>query len=296
MPRRAGTIPKRVRAIFEEIVNDPQYMDVKSWSVENLHAIACKEVIRRELGTEDDLPSVEWAYKFFRPFRRHKSRLDEPWSIASLAMPEIDVDPSDLPHIIPLWWRCLIGGRRLTNREMVWASRLHALRPQHPIKEVWLRRFMYRVAMYARAHRVSEVTGQPFDTSHLDAWMASTPGTEAESSGDIERYETGRILYLLGEINLPGWGEIPPELEDFVPSPESLMLQSGEVNAIVSALESDRDYQFLPQYKKELLIARLREQQVRGRDWQSHVSDLIRHASLGQMIHESDIGPMNPDE
>jgi hypothetical protein len=100
---------------------------------------------------------------------RPTSDLDEPWSLASLR--ENDLPAECLPALTQIWRLTLSLDQPLTIRQAYWAARLHALFPNPLYLWMWA----FAAAM---GERISELVGEPLDTTVLDMVAARCSGWE----------------------------------------------------------------------------------------------------------------------
>lgn len=230
-----GAIRESVKRVFKSVANDPQYRD---WTVEEQHARACEIALETNAATNENLPSLDWAYKFLRPFRNYKRWLDDPWSLGTMARStwtsqmrsggesdqhddsQIDVSPEALPHVMWMWRWALARGRRLTNREVFWASRIYPLLLDEG--DQLESSVLYRHATdYAREHRASEVLGEPLDTVPLDLQlvtdnqMAVRPWALSESMEQVvltlvggSRRDQPPVARLRDADQIPRWNSL----------------------------------------------------------------------------------------
>ena len=197
-------IPDSIRDVFRAVANNPRYSDS---SVEELHEVACRTILDSRIAQETELPSIEWTYRYVRPFRKYRHPwLDYPWSMGTLGRSECDIDPLALPYVIRIWRRSVAQDRRLTNREAMWVSRLFPLLAEEENdSEIWRLDSLFGWAIrYAQEERAAEVLKETADTTVLDLWMATEDqlGTEYGSSSQPFELLALRLLDDTGGLNV----------------------------------------------------------------------------------------------
>lgn len=279
-----GAIRESVKRVFKSVANDPQYRD---WTVEEQHARACEIAVATGATAEDQIPSVDWAYKFLRPFRNYEHWLDDSWSMATLNRPDFDISPAALPHVLSLWGRCLVGGRRLTNREVLWVSRLYAvapssLRPEHQYSEL-----LSTASRYAREHRAADVLGKTLDTTWIDALVAFR---RLQDDPQVATYGDA-ICQLLDDMDDINWMPLALQVkEEFISSARAQAeygLNTEETQRLVDFLDSldpslkTRD---LPMHTRQLLIMGMRRLARDDPNWRNPMGDENCEIELRHLI------------
>jgi len=175
-------------------------------------------VIRgRVQATGKPQPATTTLLKLISKYKnRPTSDLDEPWSLASLR--ENDLPAECLPALTQIWRLALSLDQPLTIRQAYWAARLHALFP-NPLY-LWMWAFAAAIG-----ERISELVGEPLNTTVLDMVAARCSGWEQRT-------------YRLTETQVSqGTSHVPPL--SYVSPDGTASLEQFVVNGVVHQAEGD---------------------------------------------------------
>ena len=118
-------IKDSVRQVFLELLIDP---NLRYASVSAIYAEGSRQIIEEDGGSENDLPSLDWLYKYVAAAKNRLPKndqwLEQEWSIGSVFDPVFPDTPTVTKLIMELWRRAAVGGRTLTNRTAKWTAYL----------------------------------------------------------------------------------------------------------------------------------------------------------------------------
>ncbi len=182
----------------EECGSDATQEDVIAW-------VAARPELWKHRGY-DAPPADSTAKAYLTELRKSEDRdwLDEPWSIGQLtahAVGRIDLPAKALPDVLDLWRRLLIGGKRLTNRQALWAARLrHLIPPEDKGSEERRLGLLYAFAVqYSVVERIAGPNSAP-DTAALDAMLAFRIASRDPADESISNATAYLIAQRLGLV------------------------------------------------------------------------------------------------
>jgi len=222
MAKGAHLIPEVKKLIAQIYLEHPDYGPTK------IH----KELLERmkRIGLDknfgSDWPSMSAVGKVLTDIRKTDNArlpelkgLDSPWSLSSLA--EYSIPPEALPTVMSLYKKRLAEDDVLRIRDVLWVARLYKLIDPPDLVWDW-------ASLYALEEMVSEIQGEPFNSSELDLEMISNPyyAREEQRANDIwgiaEKYGADPVK--LKALNLS-----IEETEEIVKSNPEKFIAKGEI-------------------------------------------------------------------
>ena len=199
----SAKIPNDIHLIYLEVIRERSF---RNSSVIVIHEEATSRILAKEQWTEQDLPSLNWAYKAVKDARDRLTPddkfLEQEWTLGSLASDNFRESTAVIKMLSELSRRAHVGGKVLTVRLAKWAAYLAAIFPDsvphgRRLQDVW-----GWATEYSQEELAAKMLGVPFATAALDQQLSFQIGASDQRTEGWKKSE-GRELLKISTPTLP---------------------------------------------------------------------------------------------